>query len=85
MGLPPHRLRVYETQLTKRPSGPIDTKIFREGEAKGLFNAETVSAGTLMGRMGKAEEVAKVLVFLLSDDASYVTGGETLPALSGCP
>jgi NAD(P)-dependent dehydrogenase (short-subunit alcohol dehydrogenase family) len=29
-----------------------------------------------MGRMGKAEEVAKVLVFLLSDEASYVTGGE---------
>lgn len=29
-----------------------------------------------MGRMGKAEEVAKVLVFLLSDDASFVTGGE---------
>lgn len=28
-----------------------------------------------MGRMGAAEEVAKVLVFLLSDDASFVTGG----------
>jgi NAD(P)-dependent dehydrogenase (short-subunit alcohol dehydrogenase family) len=26
--------------------------------------------------MGQAEEVAKVLVFLLSDDASFVTGGE---------
>ncbi|EXJ87573.1 hypothetical protein A1O3_04533 [Capronia epimyces CBS 606.96] len=56
--------------------GPIDTKIFREGEAKGLFNEEIISGGTLMARMGKAEEVAKVLVFLLSDDASYVTGGE---------
>ncbi|KAK7905444.1 hypothetical protein LTR67_000166 [Exophiala xenobiotica] len=54
--------------------GPIDTKIFRDGEAKGLFNSEIISAGTLMGRMGQAEEVAKVLVFLLSDDASFVTG-----------
>jgi NAD(P)-dependent dehydrogenase (short-subunit alcohol dehydrogenase family) len=56
--------------------GPIDTKIFRDGEAKGLFNSDIISAGTLMGRMGQAEEVAKVLVFLLSDDASFVTGGE---------
>jgi len=31
-----------------------------------------------MGRMGKAAEVAKVLCFLLSDDASYVTGGKQI-------
>jgi NAD(P)-dependent dehydrogenase (short-subunit alcohol dehydrogenase family) len=38
-----------------------------------------------MGRMGKAVEVAKVLVFLLSDDASYVTGGELAAATSPNP
>lgn len=62
--------------ILRQCRGPIDTKIFREGEARGLFNSDIVSGGTLMGRMGKAEEVAKVICFLLSDDASYVTGGK---------
>ncbi|KEZ41479.1 hypothetical protein SAPIO_CDS7627 [Scedosporium apiospermum] len=54
--------------------GPIDTKIFRDGEAKGLFDSDALSKDTLLGRVGKAEEVAKVLCFLLSDNASYRTG-----------
>jgi NAD(P)-dependent dehydrogenase (short-subunit alcohol dehydrogenase family) len=33
------------------------------------------SKATCLGRMGNPEEVAKVLCFLLTDDASYVTGG----------
>jgi NAD(P)-dependent dehydrogenase (short-subunit alcohol dehydrogenase family) len=31
-----------------------------------------------MQRWGQADEVAKVVVFLASDDASYLTGGEIL-------
>lgn len=56
--------------------GPIDTRIFRDGEEKGLFDANVMGGATLLGRMGQAEEVAHVLCFLLSDDASYVTGGK---------
>jgi NAD(P)-dependent dehydrogenase (short-subunit alcohol dehydrogenase family) len=30
----------------------------------------------MMKRMGRTEEVAKMMAFLMSDDASYITGGE---------
>ncbi|OCK74676.1 putative short chain dehydrogenase/ reductase [Lepidopterella palustris CBS 459.81] len=65
-----------EVRINAVLPGPIDTKIFRDGEKKGLFNADIMGGATVLGRMGTAEEVAKVMCFLLSDDASYVTGGE---------
>jgi Enoyl-(Acyl carrier protein) reductase len=54
--------------------GAVGTPIFRNAEALGVVDAKDFGERTLMKRLGKPEEVAEVMKFLLSDKASYVTG-----------
>jgi NAD(P)-dependent dehydrogenase (short-subunit alcohol dehydrogenase family) len=59
--------------------GPIDTPIFNslaqtEEEVKQLKT--NLIAAVPMGRMGTADEIAKAVSFLASDDSSYITGIE---------
>ncbi len=53
--------------------GPIDTEMLKVRTAE--QNAERLTR-VPMKRMGTAEEVAKLVVFLLSDDSGYITGAE---------
>lgn len=49
--------------------GFIDTPLLKDNQAR-------VLATTPVGRLGTAEEVAAVITFLASDEASFVTGAE---------
>jgi 2-hydroxycyclohexanecarboxyl-CoA dehydrogenase len=65
--------------------GPIDTPLLNAARTLGDAGEriiETMRQATQMRRLGKPEEVAAVVAFLASDDASYVTG-ETLGVSGG--
>jgi NAD(P)-dependent dehydrogenase (short-subunit alcohol dehydrogenase family) len=62
---------------TVNPS-PIDTPMIASIETMrgvGGRNDQPLARGTPLGRYGKPEEVARLMLFLASDDSSFCTGG----------
>lgn len=54
--------------------GPIETEMYRAHRPEGSNAANERLAKIPLGRIGKPEEVAAVVEFLLSDDAGFITG-----------
>lgn len=54
--------------------GTIVTPLVERNFATGLLDREQVLQRTPLGRLGTPEEVGRVVRFLLSEDASYITG-----------
>jgi len=54
--------------------GAIKTDIIAGNIAMGQYDEPTIAAMHPMGRMGEPEEIAHGIVWLLSDEASFVTG-----------
>jgi len=68
--------------------GPIDTPLWRAGRSGARLKRDMTERATVipLGRLGRPEEIAEVIAFLLSERSSYVTGavltadgGEIMP------
>lgn len=71
--------RIFAREMGKRgitantvSPGPVDTELFRAG--KTVADIERMAAMAALGRIGAASDIAKVVLFLVSDEARWVTG-----------
>ena len=72
-------LKARHIRVNAISPGPIDTEGLRElfGSAQvGQDRLKNISTTVPLGRLGLPDEIAKAVVFLASDDSSYVTGIE---------
>jgi len=71
-------LAPYGIRVVAIAPGWIATQRVLNLAKRGVINEEAIKMMTPMGRLGTPEEVAKVVVFLASDDASFITGDTIL-------
>jgi NAD(P)-dependent dehydrogenase (short-subunit alcohol dehydrogenase family) len=72
-------LKDHKIRVNVISPGPIETPIFgKMGLSESQIDAfgASISEQVPLGRFGKPEEIAKVALFLASEDSSYIAGAE---------
>ncbi|WP_436788627.1 SDR family NAD(P)-dependent oxidoreductase [Yinghuangia sp. YIM S10712] len=64
----------YGITVNTIPPGFIDTPMLQEARERGLMSVEQQTERTPVGRIGRPEDIAGACAYLVSEDASYVTG-----------
>ena len=72
-------LKARHIRVNAISPGPIETEGLRElfgSSPTGQERLKSISSTVPLGRLGKPEEIAKAVVFLASEDSSFITGVE---------
>ncbi len=64
----------YNIQVNAIAPGYVETSLVLNLISKGLLDLKALERRIPMGRLAKPDEIAKVAIFLASDDCSYITG-----------
>lgn len=67
----------YGIRVNSVSPGYIETPLTEKSISNEKF-MQVIERNTALGRVGKASEVASVILFLASEDASYMTGSDVL-------
>ena len=71
--------RIFAREVGKRGitanailPGPVDTELFRTGKTGA--DIERMAAMAALGRIGETDDIAQVVLFLVSDEGRWITG-----------
>ncbi|MGC8565582.1 MAG: SDR family NAD(P)-dependent oxidoreductase [Thermoplasmata archaeon] len=66
----------YHVNVNAIAPGYIETDLTKKGKSEEEWRkiVESVSSKTILGRIGKPEDIAKVALFLSSEDSDFITG-----------
>src|SRR5690606_14941382 len=69
-----HELAPYNIPVNAVPPGPVETEPFRAAHPVGSAEEQNVLAGVPMGRFARPDEIAAAVIFLLGEQAGFITG-----------